>query len=141
MTERIMVEMAVLDQAGKAANRAVVAVQDAQMYHGSNDAMLLVDALSRANSDTQAAYLLLKQMGAHVPEGSQAKPVPLHLLNTPAVRNLIAALVIAREAAEEVDRERGWLAGGQGCGYTDAVNDVLYRVKPEADPVRGTGGE
>ena len=51
----------------------------------------------------------LENMGARIVgiTGQAAPTVPLHLLDTPATRILLAALEAATVAAEAVDRERG----------------------------------
>jgi hypothetical protein len=127
-SERIMVDMALLDQAGKAANRAILAIQYAQIMQAEGDQAVAL-RLSDANEDAQSAYLLLRQLGAHVPDGPSPRPVAEALLDTHNVRRLVEALDEALRAAEAVDRERGWTAGGVPCGFTDSVLDLIYRVK------------
>ncbi len=82
------------------------------------------------------AVLLLRKVGANLPDGPSPHSVALDVVDTPNMRALLAALAVAKNAAEPVDHERGWMIGGEGCGYTDAVWDLLYSVKPEAESHR-----
>ena len=65
-------------------------------------------AKKAAESCVQALQRL-QNAGARLPgiTGQAAPTVPLHLLDTPATRALLAALEAATVAAEAVDRERG----------------------------------
>ena len=64
-------------------------------------------------------------------------PAP-HLLDTPANRRLLAALDAAVEAANEVDRERGWIdADGASVGIGETLAGMALTTSVE---VFGPGG-
>ena len=67
--------------------------------------------------------------------------LPLHLLDTPASRRLLASLEAAAEAAAEVDRERGWVHEGEPCGYGETLQGLAATVRQEVEGPRGSGRE
>jgi len=87
-------------------------------------------ALERTEAAAQAAYdaardalTLLLANGVERPgKPVQRDTVALALLNTHAIRDLLAALEVARVAARRVDRERGWIdEDGVGTGFEESL--------------------
>jgi len=93
-----------------------------------------------AATEAGAALRLLNGLGARpaaVPEGS---PVPLHLLDTPDARELLALLRQAVPVAERLDQARGRalpptfpLAEGEtaGCDLAETLGYVALRLETE----------
>ena len=86
----------------------------------------------------------LEAMGAILagPEGMPAPDrfaaVPLRLLDTPAGRELLAALDAAAEAAGALDRERGWTdPDGSPCGWAESVGGLAEKLRLEIDGPTG----
>ncbi len=96
--------------------------------HFSTEA--LARNLDLAEGSAQAAYeaannaltLLLACGAARPGKPIQRDAVPLEFLDTPATRELLAALEAARALARRVDRERGWIdADGVGVGFEESL--------------------
>jgi hypothetical protein len=108
------------------------------------------DLCLKAKDDCRDALTRLEAMGAEMrgPGGSEPHPasvaaggVPLRLLDTPAVRELLAAVEAAAEKAEAVDRERGWVDGdGDPIGWAESLRGMAIRLRMEAEGPRGLDG-
>jgi len=78
---------------------------------------LLLALVEQANL---AILVEMQEVGAVRPYMSLAAPdIPEHLQDTPATKRLARVLREAREAARDVDTERGWIE----AGLADAVDD------------------
>jgi hypothetical protein len=79
--------------------------------------------LHHAVETLQATLARLETIGATIPgvAGTTPTATPLHLLDTPASRRLLAALEEAAKAGAEVDRERGWMHHGEPAGYGETL--------------------
>jgi hypothetical protein len=136
-----LLDQETLDRAGRAADRSVRSILEAQgalMQGDPDEARFHVD---EANEAAQNLFLLLRDAGANVPGAPASAPIPLELLDTPATRRLLDALQYAVECAQTVDRERGWTmdgtASGEGIGLTDSVGDVYERFRQQVEGPRG----
>ena len=120
-----------LDQMRQKANRAGVGTLAGQLLDLTGQAATLRNALIDA--------------GATDPRvgGLPATPTetPLHLLDTPANRELLRCLLLTMDAALAVDKERGH----EGGGFAEVVEHFAARVQTEvygpADLRQGRPGE
>jgi len=124
------------------AKRLNLLIQQARYFlaTGKGDASpLLMEAqeLSAAHRSEFASAAGLNA-AASPPSESAGVAVPLHLLDTPASRRLLARLEQAQEAAEEVDRERGrslpeeiLLQAGEsrGTDLAETISEIALRVR------------
>ncbi len=87
----------------------------------------------------QQVYRALVDAGAAPVAGAGVgKPVPLHLLDTPATRRLLDLLQSATDAAAAVDRERGWtLKDGTPFGYASSIGADAERLRLEVEGPKG----
>jgi len=96
----------------------------------------LRETTAQTIEDTRASawYALndLVDAGAADPRTGQGNaptsgPVPLHLLDAPANRELLRCLLLTMEAAREVDKERGH----EGDGFAEVIEHFAARVQTE----------
>jgi len=139
----IPVEQSALDSAARGIDSAVFTLAAAQdVIETNGPAHMALEYLESSNENAQRALRLLISKGAHVTETPYVSDVPLHLLDTPAMRELTAKMGEAAKLAQIVDAERGHvLKGGEGCGWVDAVGDVYHRLRLEVYGPRGGGRE
>jgi hypothetical protein len=100
-----------------------------------------------ANNAIQRAHRFLLASGARDPDlPTTAAPVPLHLLDTPDSRRLLALLEEAQAAAERVDAERGralpadtpLLPGeSRGTDLAETISEIALRVRVEVQGPKG----
>jgi len=132
------------------AKRLNLLIQQARYFlaTGTGDAgPLLMEAqeLSAAHRSELAAAA-----GLHAappsPSASAAVAVPLHLLDTPAARDLLAILEEAQQIAEQVDAERGRTVGedipllpgeSRGTDLAEAISQLALRVRTEVHGPKG----
>jgi hypothetical protein len=91
-------------------------------------------ALFRRSVETlHAALARLEALGATIPgvAGTTPTETPLHLLDTPASRRLLAALEEAAKAGADVDRERGWMHDGEPAGYGETLGGMAMTLRIE----------
>lgn len=93
----------------------------------------------------------LQRLGARLapvnPGASPAAvPVPLHLLDTPDTRRLLALLEEAQQVAERIDRERGRTVGeemelppgqSRGTDLAETISEIALRVRTEVHGPKG----
>lgn len=130
-------ERSELNQAASAVERTLSNIEEVQGALADNDTTTARQALQEANRTIQSALLLLREMGAVLPGLPGKAPVPLHLLDTPNTRMLLEALQVTRQAAADVDRERGWTQDGEPCGYVESVDDLLLPIQREVEGPKG----
>lgn len=108
-----------------------------------HDAGIPREMATSAGKCAGAALALLLAMGASRPGVAVARDsTPLHLLDTPATRALLAALEAAREAGAEVDRERGWVdASGEPIGFGEQLGAMALQLRTEIMGPVGSGLE
>lgn len=138
-----------VDAAIKAALLAHMAVR--RPTHRPEDLKYAQDQAMEAVNASKAAGAILQQLGAR-PTTLPATPegIPIHLLDTPNVRALLAALDAAVAAAELVDAERG-LSNPESMrlGPSDTlvvdlaedINQIRARVYLEVHGATGKGLE
>ena len=105
------------------------------------EAATATDTAAEASKEAGAAVALLQRLGARpaaVPPPTE--PIPLHLLDTPDARELLALLRQAVAVAERLDQARGRavpptfpLGEGEttGCDLAEAVSNLALRVEGE----------
>jgi hypothetical protein len=99
--------------------------------------------LAHAAADSSRTALdYLGALGATIPGIEDTPPVksdvPLHLLDTPATRRLVAVLELAAQAGAAVDKERGWIDGdGDPVGYGETFAGMLTALRVEVSGPRG----
>ena len=101
-----------------------------------------LEHVMRARQTAWTTYRSMLDAGAAPVESyGVPSPVPLHLLDTPATRRLLAALEAATEAANDVDRERGWLHEGEPAGWGETLAGMAYTLRVEVEGPAGGGRE
>ncbi len=78
----------------------------------------------------------LQSLGAEIPSisgtATRAPDVPLHLLDTPAMRRLLSLVEEAASAALDVDKERRWMhEDGTPAGYGDTLGGFAAKLRTE----------
>lgn len=111
------------------------------MTHGDDE---VESAARRINDHAQIALgILINALGARRP-GLQVSrdTLPLELLNTPATRDLVAALETAHTIACQVDEERGWVdEDGEAIGFGETLGGMLLGLRREVYGAKGSGME
>jgi hypothetical protein len=113
------------------------------------ETLTLLERLRSGASDcTGKALDRLQRLGGVAAQVDTPAPIPLHLLDTPASRRLLALLIECRKAAEEVDAERGrvvsssvvsTLPEGQsrGTDLAESISELALRVRTEVHGAKG----
>jgi len=72
------------------------------------------------------------------PASVAAGGVPLRLLDTPAVRELLEGVEALVAKAAAVDRERGWVdRDGDPIGWAESLHGMAIRLRMEAEGPKG----
>ena len=149
-TQRSGPDIGDLDRIAGSVNSALRAARVAEHLATSTDAAEVATAHTFARSAGDAAASALSdlcRMGATVPGlPHSSKPIPLDKLDTPHVRELLAAMEAALPLAGRIDADRGRampvgqeLSPGEprGVDLADAVYEIVQRLRIE---VHGPGG-
>lgn len=93
------------------------------------------ESTRQASKSSQAALGLLRSIGVYTGQEHPARSrVSLHLLDTPATRQLVAALEAATLAARAVDIERGWVdEEGRPCGIGETLGALYLEWRVEVE--------
>ena len=108
-----------LDRMRQAANRAGVGRIGEQLEAIRERAVLGLNRLVEAGAAHPQQHLRR--------ERGDPTAVPLHLLDTPANRELLRCLLLTREAAQAVDKERGH----DGDGFAEVIEHFAAQVQTE----------
>ena len=100
------------------------------------------DRAAEASEEAGAALALLQRLGVRAaPVPAQSEPIPLHLLDSPDVRELHALLRQAVTIAERIDQARGRavspsfpLGDGETAGFdlAEGLQNIVLRLEGEA---------
>lgn len=124
-----------LDQAALAARGAARSADRATIEILRGDDQAAGMFTRQAKEHALSAERLLIAAGAARPSGTGLRDsVSLHLLDTPATRQLVAALEAATLAARAVDMERGWVdEEGRPCGIGETLGALYLEWRVEVE--------
>lgn len=128
-----------LDAIARAAMQIHTAISHGQREarYGRHDAA--AEHIEAARMQTWQLKRAAEALGAATPAGvptRSTEPTPLHLMDTPANRRLLAALVEAHKAALEVDAERGI-----HDGFAEVMESFAAERRDEVYGSAGSGHE
>lgn len=95
------------------------------------------DALALTERDVRATVRALHGAGVEAPQGAHTpQPIPLHQLDTPDARALLAGIEELLPIAERIDAARGRalerpVAGARGLDLAEALNQLRHRLRLE----------
>lgn len=134
------------DYSAEAARAVVTLLADAEAAGRAPDLFVLRAAADAAGDLAQTVFKALQQAGAVIPDLPAPPPIPLHLLDTPDTRRLLALLTEAQAVAERVDAVRGRtlpadvpLGAGQsrGTDLAESISELARRLRVEVEGPAG----